>query len=82
MKDLPQSVTNHIGHTVVYTAEGNGRRKPKKVTGIVVDAKLVPGTRIVHMDNPKDPGRRAFKFKIKPTDGSRAIWTMAFPVDE
>ena len=59
-----------------HTRKGN----PRTVTGKVVDAKKFMG-HIARIDDPEYI-RDGYKYKIKPLDGSRAIWTQAFPLKD
>ena len=75
--ELPQKIKSQLGKEVDY----NFKRKGIKTTirGIVVDAKKFAG----HISNVNDPSVRldGYQLKIKPIDGSRAIWTTAFPIE-
>nr|GFD54955.1 hypothetical protein [Tanacetum cinerariifolium] len=64
-----------MGHEIEYTAEPAG--KPKRVIVGKVVAWEPDSARIV--DSKKGIQWPSFRLKIKPSDGSRALWTVALP---
>lgn len=71
-----QRLERHIGDEVTWTMEKRGR--VTHVFGTIDRAGMVPGM-VITTDEGTFP---ACRFRIKPTDGSRAVWTCAFAYTE
>ena len=72
--ELPADlVETYLGSDITYDYEKPGH-KTRHVEGVVTAVERAPG-RITN-DRGQWP---CFRLRIKPHDGSRAIWTCAFP---
>ena len=73
--EFSEKMTSQIGKTLTYSD-----RKGIETTG-VCDKIRWSGSYITNMSIPNDPKWAGFELRLKPIDGSRAIWTKAFPSD-
>jgi len=71
--DFPEHIQKQVGKEVKYNLRGK-----EVTTGIVDDLRWSHSTIMEMKGGKRGPEFRGFELRIKPNDGSRAIWTRAF----